>query len=97
MERVDLVQMHGKTRVATWRSGWTDGPFVTYVAVGTLPGGRWYAERYGRGAARRDLREGACVYDGERAERLARATAGRWMRAGGGTWVDVGQERPYLP
>ena len=87
MERVDLTREHGKDRVASWRHGWEHGPFVTVVSVGTLADGRWYAERHGRGANRWDLREGACVYAGAVAERLARATATRWMRSGGGEWV----------
>jgi len=89
VERVDLVREFGKTQHQRWRDGWSDGPLVTYIAVGQLADGRWYAERYGRGASRRDLREGGCVYAGPNAERLARATAGRWMRAGGGAWVEA--------
>lgn len=87
MERVDLTQLDGKTRHQAWRHGWVYGPFVTHVAVGELTDGRWFAERYGRAASRRDLREGACVYDGPHAEHYARATAGRWMRIVGGEWV----------
>lgn len=86
MERVDLAQVHGKTRHERWHNGWQLGPFVTFVEVGQLDDGRWYASRYGRGASRRDKREGACVYD---REHYARATVRRWMRSVGGEWREA--------
>jgi hypothetical protein len=70
VERVDLTREHGKDRRAEWRHGWEHGPFVTVISIGLLADGRWFAERHGRGASRRDLREGACVYAGPRAEHL---------------------------
>lgn len=100
MERIDLSQVPGRRAHRRWHTGWIDGPFVTVVTVGRLPDGRWYAERYGRGASRRDVREGACVYaDGEHGRHLAMATARRWMRAVGGDWTPVpagydAQQRP---
>lgn len=84
-----MTQLDGKTRHWTWRHGWVYGPFVTHVVVGELADGRWFAERYGRAASRRDKREGACVYDGPDAEHYAQATAQRWMRTVGGEWVDA--------
>lgn len=89
MERVDLARVHGKTRHQIWHNGWPLGPFVTHVCVGELADGRWFAERYGRNASVRDLREGAAVYAGPNAEWYARATARRWMRTVGGTWVEA--------
>lgn len=89
VERVDLTRVDGKDRVARWHNGWTLSPFVTFIEIGRLEDGRWYAERVGRGASWRDLREGAAVYAGPRAENYARATAGRWMRATGGEWREV--------
>jgi hypothetical protein len=89
VERIDLTRLDGKTRHQTWRRGWVYGPFVTHVAVGELADGRWFAERYGRAASVRDLREGACVYAGPKAEWYARGTARRWMRTVGGEWVEA--------
>ena len=89
MERVDLTQVHGKDRHQRWHNGWLLGPYVTVVEVGLLPDGRWYAERHGRGASRRDRRAGACVYAGPHAEHYARATARRWMRTVGGEWTEA--------
>lgn len=89
MERIDLAQVHGKTRVARWRRGWEFGPYVTHVAVGFLDDGRWFAERHGRTASRRDLREGAPVYAGPHAEHYARRAARCWMRTIGGTWAEA--------
>ena len=89
MERVDLTRLDGNTRHQTWRRGWVYGPFVTHICVGELADGRWFAERYGRAASRRDLREGACVYAGPDAEHYARGTARRWMRTVGGEWVEA--------
>jgi hypothetical protein len=97
VERVDLTYEHGVSRLLRWDNGWIWGPFVTVVTVGRLADGRWFAQRYGRGANRRDLREGACVYAGDRrGEFLAMATARRWMRTVGGTWRsdDVGLRAP---
>lgn len=84
MERVDLTQVHGLDRRARWHNGWQWGPFVTFIEVGQMPDGRWYANRTGRGANWWDLRKGACVYD---REHYARATARRWMRTVGGEWT----------
>lgn len=89
MERVDLDHEYGKVRHQQWRSGWTDGPYATLVAVGQLADGRWFALRQGRGANWRDARQGACVYAGPAAEHYARGTAGRWMRAGGSEWAET--------
>ena len=89
MERVDLTRVDGKERHARWHNGWQLGPFVTFIEVGKLEDDRWYAQRYGRGASQRDLREGAAVYTAENAEHYARATADRWMRTTGGTWVEA--------
>lgn len=89
MERVDLTRVHGKTRHGLWRNRWALSPFATFVGVGQLEDGRWYAERYGRGANRWDLRAGAAVYAGPNAEHYARATARRWTRTIGGTWVEA--------
>lgn len=90
MERVDLTREYGKTRVARWTHGWRSGPFVTVVEVGRLADGCWYAQRHGRGAGRRDLREGACVYAAtDRGRRLADDTARRWRRTTGGVWDKV--------
>jgi hypothetical protein len=89
MERVDLAQVHGKTRHERWRNGWEQSPFVTFVEVGELGDGRWFAERVGRGASRRDKREGACVYAGTKAEHYARGTVRRWMRTIGGEWAEA--------
>lgn len=87
MERIDLTYEHGVDRLLSWNNGWIWGPFVTVVTVGRLADGRWFAQRYGRAATRRDLREGACVYTADaRGEHLARATARRWMRTVGGKW-----------
>lgn len=85
---MDLTWQYGKTRVASWRHGWRDGPFTTVVSVGRLADGRWYAQRHGRAATRRDKREGACVYAAtDRGRRLAEDTARRWMRTIGGEWT----------
>jgi hypothetical protein len=90
VERVDLVRTYGRTRVRAWRNGWVQSPRVTVVTVGRLADGRWYAERHGRAANRRDLREGACVYGSDdRGRRLAEGTARRWMRTVGGEWVQA--------
>lgn len=89
MERIDLVHVYGKTRHQRWRHGWALGPYVTHIEVGELADGRWYVECTGRGATRRDTREGACVYAGPRAEHYARGTARRRMRTIGGEWVDA--------
>lgn len=89
MERIDLTRLDGKERHATWRNRWPLGPFATFVSVGELEGGRWFAERYGRAASVRDKREGAPVYSGPNAEHYARGTARRWMRTVGGEWVEA--------
>lgn len=89
MERIDLTRVDGKVRHATWSTRWALGPFATFVCVGELDDGRWFAERYGRGASVRDLREGAPVYAGPNAEHYARGTARRWMRTIGGEWVEA--------
>jgi hypothetical protein len=89
VERIDLTWLDGKERYQTWASRWSLGPFATHVCVGQLADGRWFAERYGRGASRRDLREGAAVYSGPHAEHYARGTARRWMRTVGGDWVEA--------
>jgi hypothetical protein len=89
VERVDLTQLDGKERHQTWQTRWVYGPFVTHICVGELADGRWFAERYGRGASRRDLREGACVYAGKHAKHYALATARRWMRTVGGEWIEA--------
>jgi hypothetical protein len=89
VERVDLVHEHGKAVHQRWHHGWELGWNATYVAVGQLADGRWFADRVGRGASRRDKREGACVYAGPHAEWYARRTAGCWMRALGGTWAEA--------
>jgi hypothetical protein len=87
VERIDLTREHGKHRLARWTHGWSAGPFVTVVTVGRLADGRWYAERHGRGANPRDLRDGGCVYAADdRGRRLALDTAARWMRCRPGVW-----------
>lgn len=88
MERIDLVHEYGLTRHQRWRTGWEWGPFCTHVEVGQLRDGRWYAQRYGRAATRRDTQEGAAVYRGSHAEHYARGTARRWMRTIGGEWAE---------
>lgn len=86
---MDLTWEHGKVLLRSWRHGWVQSPFVTVVTVGRLTDGRWFAERHGRGAGRRDKREGACVYGvGDRGRRLALDTARRWRRTVGGEWVE---------
>ena len=89
MERVDLDHEYGKVRHQRWGNGWEWGPYATHIEVGQLADGRWYAWRYGRYAGWRDTRQGACVYTGQHAERLARGTARRWMRTIGGDWVEA--------
>jgi len=89
MERVDLVWQDGVTRHQRWRHGWELGWRATHVTVGQLADGRWFADRTGHGANRRDKREGACVYSGRNAEWYARATARRWMRPVSGKWVEA--------
>jgi hypothetical protein len=89
VERVDLTWEDGKTRLERWRHGWAQGPFVTHVGVGQLADGRWFAERTGRAATRRDMQEGAAVYAGPHAEHYARGTARRWMRTIGGEWMEA--------
>jgi len=82
MERVTALGRHAERQ--RWRNGGEWDQAATFVAVGTVVGG-WYARWYGVGP----LRPGACVYAGLGAERLARATARRWMRTVGGTWVEA--------
>lgn len=84
MERIDLDHVRHCER-QRWRNGDEWASEATFVAVGTLAAGGWYARWYGRGP----LRPGACAYEHANAERLARATARRWMRTLGGTWVEA--------
>lgn len=88
MERIDLTYEYGRRCEQSWANGWVQSPFLTVVSVGQLADGRWYAERSGRAASRRDKREGACVYGtGDAGRHFAMATARRWMRTVGGEWT----------
>lgn len=86
---MDLTWEYGKVRLCRWTTGWSHGPFTTTITVGRLRDGRWYAERHGRAATRRDKRQGACVYGAsDRGRRLALDTARRWRRTVGGEWAE---------
>lgn len=84
MERVNLERERHAER-QRWRNGGEWDQATTCVAVGTLAAGGWYARWYGRGP----LRPGACAYRSKDAKHLALATARRWMRTVGGTWVEA--------
>lgn len=86
MERVDLEREPHAER-QRWRNGEEWGVETTCVAVGELADGRWYARLY-------DFSEPdppACAYLRANGEWYARATARRWMRTVGGSWVEAGK------
>jgi hypothetical protein len=87
MERIYESPMRGAVR-QRWRSGGEWDQAAAKVIVGERPDGRWYARIYA-GSGRWPDRGGACAYSGANAEWLARATAARWMRTIGGTWVEA--------
>jgi len=82
MRDVELVDLECERHAERqrWRNGGEWDERAAKVAVGELPGGRWYVRAYG------GLRR-ARAYTGEHAEHYARATARRWMRTIGGDWV----------
>lgn len=86
VERIDLRKVRHAER-QRWRCGDEWDRKATKIAVGTLPGGRWYVRCYdGLKAGARPL---ARVYGPKHAEWYARGTARRWMRTFGGEWVEA--------
>ena len=73
-----------------WRNGGEWDESATKVAVGELPGGRWYVRLYGGRTPVSEEQVGR-AYAGRHAERLARGTARRWMRTVGGAWSQAGK------
>lgn len=78
-EPVDLTWTFGVRRVQRWRHGLPAGWQCVHVAVGTLPDGRWFAERTGLGG-------GARAYA---TEVQARQVARQLMAERGDGWVEV--------
>lgn len=85
MERVDLRHVRHAER-QRWRNGGEWDRFAAKIAVGELPGGRWYVRWYDMTG---DWAPPGCVYGGRHAEHYARGTARRWMRTFGGEWVEA--------
>jgi len=83
MRVVELVDVEHERHAEQqrWRNGGEWDEKAVKVAVGQLADGRWYVRAYGGHHRQR-------AYGGEHAEHYARATARRWMRTIGGTWVD---------
>lgn len=87
MERIDLAAVHSAAR-QRWRNGGEWDPAAAKIVIGEIADGRWYARIYdGRG--RWPGGRKPCAYSGPGAEHYARATARRWMRTIGGTWVEA--------
>jgi hypothetical protein len=82
MEQIDLAAVHSAVR-QWWRSGDLWDERAAKILVGEITDGRWYVRRYGGGP------EQVIAYAGPAAEHYARATARRWMRTVGGTWVEA--------
>lgn len=87
MERIDLDGMPHAER-QWWRSGDVWDERAPKIAIGQLADGRWYVRRYA-GPVTAWPRTKTCAYAGPHAEWYARRTAGCWMRALGGTWVEA--------
>lgn len=71
---------------ARWRDGDEWSPRTRHVVVGVLPDGRWYAAQVSAGD---EQEPPACAYTGPHAQHYARATARRWRRTFGGTWIQA--------
>ena len=89
MERISLDGVRHAER-QRWCSGdeWDDQ--APKIAIGELlGGGGWYVRTYAYRAGAWPLVRIPCAYPGPHAEHYARATAGRWMRTLGGSWVEA--------
>ncbi|WP_433368342.1 hypothetical protein ACQPZX_41375 [Actinoplanes sp. CA-142083] len=91
MERIELKSLrHGQRQ--RWRNGDEWDEAAAKIAVGRLADGRWYVQRYAAQHVRWPA-PGVLAYAGQHAEHYALATAQRWMRTVGGTWVEAQAHR----
>ena len=83
MRNVELVDLECERHAERqrWRNGGEWDERAAKVAVGELPGGRWYVRAYGGGQHRQR------AWRGEHAKHYAQGAARRWMRTIGGDWV----------